>query len=199
MVIKMKKYIVIILIVGLFVSIILGFYLYKLNKIEEQIAFETEYKKVETENIIKNVEEILKETSSTEEKISPNTKLIEKIYYNECGHLVEQQKTIKQEFLNKTEEEFKTEYAGWEIQKFTSNEIVIYKEIDNFCNEHYILKDVEGEIIVYSLDKNDNEREIVKETGIKTKYLSEVDIENLKIGIKVYSNKELNQILEDFE
>lgn len=199
MVIKMKKYIVIILIVGLFVSIILGFYLYKLNKIEEQIAFETEYKKVETENIMKNVEEILKETSSTEEKISPNTKLIEKIYYNECGHLVEQQKTIKQEFLNKTEEEFKTEYAGWEIQKFTSNEIVIYKEIDNFCNEHYILKDVEGEIIVYSLDKNDNEREIVKETGIKTKYLSEVDIENLKIGIKVYSNKELNQILEDFE
>lgn len=199
MVMRVKKYIIFILIIGLVASIILGFYLYKLNKVDEQIAFEAEYRRLKTENIIKNAEAILKETSSTEDKISPNTKLIEKIYYNDCEHLVETQKNIKEELLNKTEEEFQIEYIGWEIQKFTSSEVVVYKEIYDFCNEHYILKDVEGEIIVYALDKYNNEREIIKETGIQTKYLSEVDIENLNKGIKVYSNKELNQILEDFE
>jgi len=58
---------------------------------------------------------------------------------------------------------------------------------------------VGGEIIVYALDKYDRERETIKETGIQTKYLPEADIENLKNGMKVYGNKNLNQLLEDFE
>lgn len=199
MVIKMKKYVIFILIIGLAASFILGLYLHKLNKIDEQIAFEAEYRKMETENIIKEAESILKETSSGENKTSPNTRLIEKIYYNDCGHLVETENNMKKEFINKTEAEFQIEYIGWEIQKFTSSEVVVYKEVNDFCQEHYILKDAEGEIVVYALDKYDNEKEIIRETGIQTKYLSEVDIENLKNGIKVCGNKELNQLLEDFE
>lgn len=199
MVINMKKYIIIILVLTLIVSFILGLYLYRLNKVNEKIAFEAEYRKETTQNLIKNVEEILKETSSSEYKTSPNTKVIEKKYYNECGHLVQEEQKIKEKIINKTKEEFQIEYIGWEIQKFTPNEIVVYKEINDFCNEHYLLKDVEGEVIVYAIDKNENIREVVAETGIQTKYLSEVDIENLKKGIVIYGNKNLSQQLEDFE
>lgn len=199
MVIKMRKYIIFILIIGLIASIILGFYIHKLNKIDEQIAFEAEYTRLKTENIIKEAENIIEQTSSTEVKTSPSTKLIEKIYYTECKHLVQEEKEIGEELINKTKEEFQAEYIGWEIQKFTQSEIVVYKEKIDFCNEHYILKDIEGEIVVYALDKYDNEREVIKETGIQTMYLPEADIESLKNGIKVYSNEELNQLLEDFE
>lgn len=195
----MRKYIIFILIIALAVSFMLGVYLHKLSKIEEEIAFEAEFTRLETSNIMKEADKILEATSSSENKTSPNTKIIEKIYYNDCGHLKQEEQEIKEELINKNEAEFQIEYIGWEIQKFTSAEVVVYKEVYDFCNEHYLLKDSEGEIVVYGLDKYNNEREVIKETGIQTKYLSEVDIENLKNGIKVYSIKELNQLLEDFE
>ena len=79
----MKKYIILILIVALAISFVLGLYLYKLNKINEEIAFEAEYQRIESQNVIKEAENILKETSSIDNKTSPNTKIIEKIYYND--------------------------------------------------------------------------------------------------------------------
>jgi len=123
----------------------------------------------------------------------------EKKYYNDCGHLREEEKKIDEKLINKTESEFQIEYIGWEIQKFTPSEITVYKEVYDFCDEHYLLKEMEGEIIIYALDKNGNQREVIRETGIQTKYLSEVDIENLKKGINVYGEKDLNQIIEDYE
>lgn len=199
MVIRMRKYIVFILVIGLSASIILGFYLHKLSKVDEQIAFEAEYRKTKTENIMKQAEKIIEETSSLETTTTPNTKLIEKKYYNDCNHLLQEEKNMKEKLVNKNESEFQIEYIGWEIQKFTSNEVIVYKEINDYCNEHYLLKDIEGQIIIYALDKYDKENIILKETGIETSHLPEADIENLKKGIKVYSRKELNQLLEDFE
>lgn len=193
----MKKYIVLVLILALTVSFLLGIYLNKLKNINEQIAFETEFNR--NENIINEAKDLLTETSSSEFKTTPNTKIIEKKYYNNCKHLVQEEQKIKEKLINKNESELQIEYVGWEIQKFTPNEIVVYKEINDFCDEHFLLKDVEGEIIVYKLDKYGNIKETIIETGIQTKYLSEIDIKNLKNGIKVYGNKELKKSLEDFE
>lgn len=193
----MKRYIFIAFVVALILGFIVGLYMYKLGKIDEQIAFEAQ--DLRSENIIKEAEVILKETSSNEEKIGPNTKLIEKKYYNECGHIVENKISVSEELVNKTKSEFQIEYIGWEIQKFTENEVIVYKEINDFCDEHYILRDMEGEIIVIALDNDGNEREIIRETGIETKYLPETDIENLKEGIIVYGYGELNKVLEDYE
>jgi len=199
MVIEMKKYIIVILALASIVSFVIGIYLHKISKVNEEIAFEVEYKRQENQNIIKVAENIIEETSSIENKTTPNTIIIEKKYYNDCEHLIQTKKKMKENLINKTESEFQIEYIGWEIQKFTTNEVVVYKEVNDFCNEHYLLKDSEGEIVVYLVDKYGKEKEIVKKTGIQTKYLSEVDIDNLKQGIKVYGNKELNQLLEDFE
>ncbi len=195
----MRKYIIFILIVTLIISFILGLYVYKLKKLNEEIAFEVEYKKVKTNDIITQAEEMLKETSSNDNKTSPNTRLIEKIYYKDCGHLVQTEKEMREDLVNKTETEFRLSYKDWEIQTFTTNEVMVYKEVADFCDEHFLLKDVAGKINVYKLDKNDVEKELVKETEIQTKYLSELDIDNLKKGMKVYSKKQLNQLLEDFE
>lgn len=195
----MKKCIIFILAFALVVSFLLGLYLYRLKKVDEKIAFETEYSKGNSQNVIQTIEKNLKETSSIEIKTTPNTKIIEKKYYKDCEHLLQQESNITENLINKNQSEFQIEYIGWEIQKFTKDEIVVYKEINDFCGEHYKLKDVEGEIVVYELDKYGKERGIIKETGIETKYLPEADLENLKKGIEVYSNKALNQMLEDFE
>ena len=199
LVINLKKSIVILVILTVAFSFFLGVYLYKMDKIEEELAFEAEYISNKEEKDIEETKNLLQKTSSTEVKINPNTKLIEKTYYNDCNHIIQKEKETTKEMINKTKEELQAEYIGWEIQKFTNEEAVLYKEVYDFCNEHYLLKDKNGYIYIYKLDKNGKEKELIEKTEIQTKYLAEADLEELKKGITVYSKKDVNKKIEDFE
>ena len=189
LVIVLRKYIIMLVVLVIVLSFFLGIYLYKIDKIDEELAFEMEYTTNRGENAIQEAENILQRTSSTEDKINPNTKLIEKIYYNDCNHIIQQEREITEDLVNKTKEELQIEYIGWEIQKFTNTEAVVYKEIYDFCNEHYLIKDKDGYIYVYKLDKQGKEKELIEKT----------DIKELKKGITVYSKKDVNKKIEDFE
>lgn len=81
-------------------------------------------------------------------------------------------------------------YVGERIEEASNN----YAEDDT----HYLLKDVLGYIEVYYLGEN-NEEILYKKTTIPTAYLSQEDIEDLKVGIEVIGAEELNKTLEDFE
>ena len=75
------------------------------------------------------------------------------------------------------------------------------EETNNNLSEqdtHYLLKDVYGYIEIYYLDENNNEY-LYKKTDISTDYLSEEDINDLKVGIEVVGTEALNKMLEDFE
>ena len=68
----------------------------------------------------------------------------------------------------------------------------------NQDNSHYLIKDINGYIVVYYINEN-NEELLYKETTIPTDYLSQEDINNLQDGIEVVGIESLNKILEDFE
>lgn len=80
-------------------------------------------------------------------------------------------------------------YMGERAQSASSNS----SENDT----HYLLKDVLGYIEVYYLENN--KEYLYKKTTIPTAYLSQEDIEDLKVGIEVVGAEELNKMLEDFE
>ena len=199
----MKKYTIIaMIIVGVIMGFLTGIYLYKINKIgdnEKDIIAETiedectaigELNDEEFEDFIK--------TSNEEEKTSPNCVITLKVYHEACKHLIEKKQSIEETQVNMTEEELKERFSDWEVQKFTPTEIVLYKEVPEFCDEHYLLKEENGYISIYKLDENDNE-EFFETTEISTEYLTDEDLEQIKNGIKIYTEKELNKTLEDFE
>lgn len=69
---------------------------------------------------------------------------------------------------------------------------------DEQDNEQFILKDLEGKIVVYKIENN-GEEIIFEKTEISTEYLPEKDKKAIKEGIKVLGQKRLNEIIEDFE
>ena len=135
------------------------------------------------------------ETNSNEEKISPNCLLILKRYYDECQHTINEYVDIPQDLVNGTEYDLKKEYPYWEIEKFSSTEIVLYKEFNSNCGQHFILKEDNGKITVYKINEN-SEEEVYEKTEISLEYLSETDKIKIKDGIKVNGIEELNQLLE---
>ena len=140
---------------------------------------------------------LVEETSSEGEKISPNCSIIFRRYYKDCGHTIEQYSSVPTELVNKTEEELQEQYQGWTIEEFSRNQIVLYREFDSECGEHYILREKDGKVVVY-LKTGDTE-ELVEETDIATEFLTETDRIELQNGIEANGRVELNQLIEDYE
>ena len=164
----------------------------EVTKVSEKVTDECteEYEEMENEKLI--------ETNSNKEKISVNCSLTLKKYYKQCGHTISEYKEIPEELINKTQEELEQEYENWKVEKFSSNEIILYREFDGKCGEHYVLRDKEGKIVIYQ--KLDTGEEIEYEkTEIATDYLTDTDKMNIKNGIEVNGKQNLNQVIEDFE
>lgn len=195
----MKKWLVILFIVIIIiVAIFVGTSIYKSQNNDDNIKQEEVNTKVENkiENNVRN--DISVDINSEEEKISPNATLILKKTYKECGHSIKDYVEIPEELVNLTKEELEKQYKDWQVEKFTPLDVILTKEIEGSCKEHYILKEQDGVIAIY--EEKENGEEVLKEiTGISTEYLTENDRMEIKKGIKVYGKENLNSKLEDYE
>lgn len=195
----MKKWLIIIfLVIIVIVAIFVGTSIYKLQNSNDNIKQEEVNTKVENkiDNVIKN--DISIDINAKEEKISPNATLILKKTYKECGHSIKEYVEIPEELVNLTKEELEEQYKDWTIEKFTPLDVILTKEIEGTCKEHYILKEKDGVIAIY--EEKENGEEVLKEiTGISTEYLTENDKMEIKKGIKVYGKEALNSLIEDYE
>lgn len=155
---------------------------------------------VETENeIVKNDEDVPTISTASEEiKVTPNTLLILKKVYTDCGHTIVSSAEIPEEMVNMTKSELEVAYSNWDIEKFTKEEVILSRKSDSFCGEHYLLIEEEGKVYIYNLNEN-GEKEGQKETEIAFEYLPETDKIILSNGIYIYGTEELNKIREDYE
>lgn len=181
----------------LMIGIVAGFYVFKIKQTQDnnmledkQLAEEQENKETEINNVIA--------TSVIEEKTSPNTIFTQKQYFKGCDHIQKETTEISEEDINLTQEQMQKQYPDWKIEKFSSNEVVLYKEKNGYCDEHYVIREHNGVLAIYTLDENGKET-WKQDTEIVTMYLPEVDLSRIKEGIKVTGTTNLRSILEDYE
>ena len=190
---NMRKITIIIITIEIILGLLIGIYLYNTNQESKNLIIsEKEEAKTETKKEDKEV-------SNQEKLITPNTKIIIKTYYKDCNHIIEESATPADEWINLNEEELSKQANNFTIQKFSPEEVVLYKEENGFCNEHYLLIEKNGYIEVYFLDEKGEMKFMTNIVDIATELLPEKDREELKTGIKVYGKKELNKKIEDFE
>ncbi len=169
-----------------------------------EIAKEDEFSKknvVNPQNLLKTENTVSENTvtvESQEIKISPQAVLVMNKYYKECNHTITSVVEIPVDMVNLTEEKLQNEYPDWEIISFNSKEVSIYKEFDGVCGQHFVVRENNGVITVYSLNE-DEEESVYEITDINTRYLPDADKEKIQNGLVVYGKNELNALLEDFE
>lgn len=148
-------------------------------------------------NIVNNLNTVTETSSELEEKVAYNASFALKKYYN-CGHFKFNYSELPVEIINLTKSELQAMYPDWNVEEFNSNNIILSQNIDNICDEHYVLKLDDNNVNVYHLE-NDDEMELYKKTDITKEYLTSDDINNLEEGIYVYGINSLNLAIEDFE
>lgn len=171
---------------------VVGDELHFLNESNKNIV---EAKDRDEENLISN--EVL-QASAIEEKILPTAEFAMKKVYNECGHFKFEYAELPQELINLTEEELEAYYKDWEIEEFSPSKIILTKEINSLCDEHFIIKLGEKYVQVFHLEPDGN-LVVYETTDISREYLPEEDIKKLEEGIYVFGEGKLNSVLEDFE
>lgn len=202
-----KSWIIILASAVIIIGIIAGLTIYNKNKNSQNNIIVNEINMVSekvADECTEEYEEMEKqakldiETNSSEEKISPNCLITLKRYYNECEHTINEYIDVPNDLVNGTREDLEKEFPNWEIQKFSSNEIILYKEFDSNCGQHFILRNDNGKITIYKINEN-NEEEIYEKTEISVEYLTESDKVEIQNGLRVNGIEELNQLIEDFE
>lgn len=196
----MRKFwiIMIIIIVLLALGGSIGIYIYNLKNTSNKNSVKAKELADELKKTLVEEEQNTVTTSSKNIKISHNSIVVKNTLYKICNHEIRQTEVIPVELVNKEEKDIQQYYKDWEIKKYSPTEVVLYREKDEYCDKHYVLRENNGVIAIYKID--DNNKETLREnTQIQTKYLPEIDLIKLKSGIYAIGEEELNSILEDFE
>lgn len=201
----MNRYKYVIITIAIISVIVAGAVLiiYNIRKADTQKGEEILGNSVNNERVYAKVNEnvtntIIETNSKNGEKISPNAIIIFNKYYKKCRHLIKTRENVSEEMVNINEEEFQKLYSDWEIKQFNNDEIILYKEFEGECGEHYVLKENNGFISIYRIESN-GDLVLIEKTEIATQYLPQVDLDKLKEGITLTGKEELNSYIEDFE
>lgn len=148
-----------------------------------------------------NIEQInnVLPTISKNIKILPNTNLGLKRKHLECNHISLEFVDLPTEFINKTEDEIASLNREWKIEEFFENKVILYKEVEGICDEHFYITLGDEFIEIYKFIDGKKNKILYKTTNVNKMYLTEEDIKKLGEGISIYGKDILSSVMEDFE
>lgn len=196
-----KVILILVSIIIIIVSIITAVVIYN-GEDEEQAKVSIKNIEENTTNTLNNTinsdNQNVIETNVKEVRISPNAFITFKETYEGCGHTKVDFVEVPEDFVNLSKEELKDKYSDWNIEKFTDTDIILSKDFKGSCDEHFIVKDVNGIVTAFKI-KEDGTEEEYEITDIATEYLTDTDKIEMKNGIRVNGKQNLNQLIEDYE
>jgi len=190
---KNRIYVLVILIV---VGLVAYFYIAN-NKTERNNMSASKYS-LENDNKHKiNTPPKAAPVSSSEEKITPNTEIIYKYYYELDDKSVEEKEQAPYYMINLDKEELVEKYSDWEIKNFSSKQVVMEKTLKEKSPLYYRIGEKDGYIAVY-YEKPVNGISLKEITDTPISALPKDEQERIKKGIEVYGEDELIRMLEDY-
>lgn len=139
------------------------------------------------------------ETINKEYKIGINTDFKIVTEYTLCGHQIINNVEITRDMINLSYDDIITRYSGYEIVEFDSDIVILKRIVDEYCGEHYLVKENEGKIGVYIILDNDK-LELMQTLDVSIDSLRQNDRYMFKnTGVTVNGKENLYQFLEDFD
>lgn len=177
-------------------------YVYSLDNINNKIQINAEKIKNLTEEIEEHKEKlenilIIESSGKNEIKVSPNAIFTLEKIYNLCGYTDVQENIVPYDIVNLTKEEIQEKYPEWTIRSFSEDQIIMYKIVNEKCDEHYVVKEKEGFLAIY-IEGENGELTLSELTDISTEYLTDDDKKDLEVGIKIHGDETLEKLLEDY-
>ena len=130
-------------------------------------------------------------------KILPGTKIIYEYYYPSDGETEVVEESAPYFMLGLTFKELQESYDMWQIKYFSSDKVVMRRNVYGEREQKYIVGVKDGYVtIFYDID---SDVELVREiTNIYVQALPKEEQKRLANGIKIAGENNLNEILQDY-
>lgn len=127
--------------------------------------------------------------------ITASTTIVFKTYFTLCGHMVDKTPEDNKEFINLSEDALANKYTDWKVSEFSTQQVILKREIQTYCPRHYIISSKDGYIAIYAYNE-DGVKTLYEMTDDPISILTKEDQSNLEYGIVADSEEELQQKLE---
>jgi hypothetical protein len=152
----------------------------------------------DSQETIENKEANINETMKV---VNEESKIVFNTLYLKTGKTdtkkVEIPVTIVGANLNQFKEYIEDNYRDWEIKGVSLRTASLYKEIDGYNPNYFIIQNKDGYIAVYKINK-EGKKEVYEVTDISISTLSEMDKLKLDKGIIAKNLEELYRIIEGY-
>jgi hypothetical protein len=109
--------------------------------------------------------------------------------------MVDKEPEDMKEFINLSEEGLKSKFSEWEINEFSTQQVILKREKQTYCPRHFIIGSKDGYIAIYAYN-SDGVKTLYEMTDDPISILTTEDQKNLEYGIVADSEEELQQKLE---
>lgn len=128
-------------------------------------------------------------------RLNSEANLIFKTYYSKCGHEITEKKSSNATFSGCTKEQLADKLSDWEIESFTPEQVILKREVDNICDEHYYIGIKDGYVALFQ-GRPDLPSKVIEQTDIIADVLREEDRAILEKGLIINSKEEFLKIRE---
>lgn len=199
-----KKFFIVTLVIGAFIMLFVGASAFSIFNKMPDIGISDLTRLIESSNTEENAEVTEKSfdneavETSTVEKIAPSTKMVYQYYYID-DEIMEEQEDVPTYFLiDLTLEDMLEYYPNWHIITFSSDKVVMRKNVKGKSNQRYILGEKDGYLAVFYEEEQD---------GISLREMTDVPIStlpkdeqvSLKEGIFILGDQRLVEALQNYE
>jgi len=133
------------------------------------------------------------------EVVSAETLFVFRRHYKLCGHDKEHERYATLEEVGLPEDEVKLLHPEWRITEFSSSRVLLTKEIDVSCPDHYLIKEKDGYVAVFQSIENGEGVLMLCQTRMNVAFL-ETDTRNqVREGIIVDSLEDVENLIESWD
>ncbi|ADL08138.1 BofC C-terminal domain-containing protein [Thermosediminibacter oceani] len=130
-----------------------------------------------------------------EERLSPGAKIVFVTRYRDCGHELQKEHPVDDKFLGYTRSRLEEEFKEWKIESFSSSQVILKREVDGICDNHYYIGIEDGYVVLFQGEPGKNSK-VLEKTDIPAEILKEEDRKLLENGIIVNNRDEFLKIRE---
>lgn len=134
-------------------------------------------------------------TNIQEVRLKPEAKMIYVTFYTGCGHEVRHEEPLDARFSGFTRQQLEKEINDWKIESFAPDEVVLRKQVDGVCDDHYYIGLDSGYVTLFRGIPGVRS-DIMEKTDILADTLREEDRVMLENGLIIKSREEFLQIRE---
>ncbi|NLJ41216.1 MAG: hypothetical protein GX352_06380 [Clostridiales bacterium] len=131
--------------------------------------------------------------------ITPDTRLIFEKEYLRCGDSRVEERRAEPYEIGLSRQEMTLRFPEWYIKEYSMEKVVLVKEIDDYCSNHFILKERDGRVVVYMPSEYEDEYRSITETGIIIGVLPSDMQEDIHKGLVLDSLEDIETFIENFD